>query len=90
MFNSMKDPRFTHDCKTCMDVRVIVRRKRWRAEKGEDYWLVWTDCVSSATEDNNETDNSRYTCGNYFRTKEIAEDAFRRRTELFLSMHEEG
>lgn len=53
-----------------------LKPKRWRAKKNECYFAVntWGE-IDVACEDNVEVDNKRYKIGNYFRTKEEAEDS---------------
>ena len=47
---------------------------RWRAEKGERYYYVGTDStIDDFIEDGDQTDNTNYECGNYFKTREAAE-----------------
>ena len=53
-----------------------LKPKRWRAKKNECYFAVNTwGKIDVACEDNVEVDNQRYKIGNYFRTKEEAEDS---------------
>ncbi len=53
-------------------VAPIVRR--WRAEIGGLYFFIEDDgTIGCAMEDGDESDNKRYSIGNYFRTKEGAE-----------------
>ena len=47
--------------------------KRWRAEKGEKYWVVGDDgCITYNVEDDDVIDANYYNSGNYFKTKEEA------------------
>lgn len=49
--------------------------KRWRAEVGETYWFVNNNGVCFGVCDIREKyDNDRYDVGNYFRTREEAEE----------------
>jgi len=58
---------------------VILRQKRWRANKGETYWLVRGDgVVCSSSEDNMQIDSDLWTTGNYYRTEELAEQSAKR------------
>lgn len=53
-----------------------LKPKRWRAKKFEHYFVVNTwGKIDVACEDNVEVDNERYKIGNYFQTKEEAEDS---------------
>lgn len=48
--------------------------KRWRAEKGEKYWLVsHYGLITYNVEDDYRVDSGCYNRGNYFKTKEEAE-----------------
>lgn len=56
-----------------------LKPKRWRAEKDEYYWFIDSyTCVTAkifkSREDNSYVDNIRYADGNYFQTKEQAQD----------------
>ena len=53
---------------------LIVKRKRWRAKKGEKYWFV-NSCIrpDSAKERNYDIDGARHTNHNYSSTCEEAE-----------------
>lgn len=60
-------------------------RKRWRAEKGQKYWLVNSNgALFSDKEDNWDIDNERYSRGNYFQTQEEAE--FHRKELIYTQM----
>lgn len=49
-------------------------KKRWRAEKGERYYLVHCDIsVAISYEENDSGDDKLYDLGNYYKTKEEAE-----------------
>lgn len=51
-------------------------KKRWRAENGEEYYFITsTGHATSDTDEYSTTDNDRYRVGNYFETKEQAEEA---------------
>ena len=53
---------------------VPPKKKRWRADKGEAYWLVtYSGVVTRTTEAFAEWDNRCYASGNYFRTIEDAQ-----------------
>ena len=52
-----------------------VRKKRWRAEKGKCYWYVSIyGGASDEYDDRYDMDNELYNLGNYFRTREEAEE----------------
>ena len=47
---------------------------RWRAEKGGRYYCLCADStIYDLIEDGDQTDNTNYECGNYFKTREAAE-----------------
>lgn len=48
-------------------------RKRWRAVKGDKYWILDDEGGYTYSDHYNETDNYFYSIGNYFKTKEEAE-----------------
>lgn len=65
-------------------------KKRWRAEKNESYWFVSFDCLSHlATDDFSHVDKEYYELGNYFKTREQAEEACRRVKEVLKQYQEE-
>ena len=48
--------------------------KRWRAEKGEKYYFLNTECeIRNIWEDKTKEDETRYNLGNYFKTEEEAQ-----------------
>lgn len=48
--------------------------KRWRAEKGEKYYFLNTECeIRNIWEDKTKEDGTRYNLGNYFKTEEEAQ-----------------
>lgn len=56
-------------------VKKEVRKKRWRAEKGKCYWYVSIyGGASDEFDDRYDMDNELYNLGNYFRTREEAEE----------------
>ena len=68
-----------------------VEKIRWRAEKGENYFLLnrTTFEVDHYYECFDEVDAKLYKYGNYFRTREQAEEAVRRVKETLRKYHEE-
>lgn len=68
-----------------------VETIRWRAEKGENYFLLnrTTFEVDHYYECFDEVDAKLYKYGNYFRTREQAEEAARRVKETLRKYHEE-
>jgi hypothetical protein len=61
---------------------VIVKfeTERWRAELGEDYWMVSAhNEVDSFVDEDDRYDRMNYNSGNYFRTREEAEAELERR-----------
>jgi hypothetical protein len=55
------------------EVKIEPPNKRWRAKEGEPYWHLTEDEVYCDIEYATSIDYSRYTLGNYFKTKEEAE-----------------
>ena len=68
-----------------------VEKVRWRAKKGENYFLLnrTTFEVDHYYECFDEVDAKLYKYGNYFRTREQAEEAARRVKETLRKYHEE-
>ena len=68
-----------------------VEKVRWRAKKGENYFLLnrTTFEVDHYYECFDEVDAKLYKYGNYFRTREQAEEAARRVKESLRKYHEE-
>lgn len=61
-----------------VDVTPPVRPTKWRAKEGERYWFIGQGGVidvDGTCEDFYEIDNYRYLTGNYYRTREEAEQA---------------
>lgn len=54
-----------------------VVEKRWRANTGENYWYILTDSliIKKSIDSYWVVDDTRYRSGNYFKTKEQAENA---------------
>lgn len=60
-------------------------RKRWRAEKNQEYWYIRSDGdVDDDIELHYEMDNWKYSIGNYFKTKEEAE--FHKKELIYTQM----
>ena len=51
-----------------------VREKSWRARPYQTYWYIDNEGVKWSLEMGGNVDNIRYTSGNYFSTREAAED----------------
>lgn len=68
-----------------------VEKIRWRAKRGEHYFVLYRTAfeVDCYTESFDEIDAKLYNCGNYFRTKEQAEEAAKRVKEVLRKFHEE-
>lgn len=50
--------------------------RRWRAKKNELYWFISSDVtVSFSREENHPVDETRYRIGNYYKTREEANEA---------------
>ena len=62
----------------------------WRAESGKEYYYVGNRGILMVdTEDGHIADANRYKFGNYFHTKEQAEEAAKRVNETLRKYHEE-
>lgn len=67
-----------------------VEKTRWRAEEGDGYFYVDNQGRKIAkNEECKFVDEDRFAFGNYFRTKEQAEEAARRVKETLQKYHEE-
>ena len=67
-----------------------VENIRWRAKKGKEYYYVGNQgSVMIDIEGDYCIDEKRYKSGNYFRTKEQAEEAAKRMEEVLRKFHEE-
>lgn len=63
------------------NLKDTAHKKRWRAKLGEPYWSITSDIEPiEFREDNDSVDYRNYRIGNYFQTKEIAQQA----CDLFL------
>ncbi len=63
--------------------------KRWRAKKGDEYWYI--DGIihpCQGKEDMIRTDYTRYKIGNYFRTREEAQQAAEEVRKTLIKFHE--
>lgn len=68
-----------------------VENIRWRAEKGNFYYLLTTAFhVAKEEEDGKDVANYRYAAYNYFRTEEQAEKASKLIKETLKKFHEEN
>ena len=67
-----------------------VENIRWRATAGKSYFIFTSDFDSSCFTECFATSDTRfYNCGNYFQSKEHAEEAARRVKETLRKYHEE-
>ena len=67
-----------------------VENIRWRAKKGKEYYYVGNQgSVMIDIEGDYCIDEKRHKSGNYFRTKEQAEEAAKRMEEVLCKYHEE-
>ena len=67
-----------------------VEKIRWRAEKGKDYYFVYSDLtVINANELGYDLATNRYKAFNYFRTEEQAQQAAELVKETLRKYHEE-
>lgn len=65
-------------------------KKRWRAEKGENYYYICGGMtVQNYVENNDSWDDSMYNLGNYFRTEEQAEEGIKRIQKVLADYQEE-
>lgn len=72
------------------DEEKRVENIRWRAKYDEKYYYVSTEgIVLEDKEGGHIIDDNRYKFGNYFRTKEQAEEAAKRIKEVLCNYHEE-
>lgn len=70
--------------------KLELRKKRWRAKKGKIYWIAdSTGEPKQLTEDGVDWDDVYYSAGNYFRTKEKAEEAAEEIRKVFEKYKEE-
>jgi hypothetical protein len=60
---------------------------RWRAKEGEKYYIInlFNNKIEEQSECNVGVDNDLYDCGNYFRTREEAEDAKNKIAKILCS-----
>ena len=71
--------------------RLVVRRKRWRAEKGKPYYFAYN--LRVATEDldvGHAIDDAIWISGNYWKTREEAERFSEACSDLAIKMQEEA
>ncbi|MDE5858539.1 MAG: hypothetical protein K2H32_09320 [Muribaculaceae bacterium] len=73
-----------------MEWKESRQPKRWRAKKGERYWVVDSVCEPVSYQESNVIfDDDCYKVGNYFRTEEEAEEATKLVKETLLKFHED-
>ena len=64
-------------------------KKRWRAEKFKEYYLMYAEFNVAKEEDYyTETDTARYNFGNYFKTKNEAQEYAEHMKKKSLEWHE--
>ncbi|MDE6436633.1 MAG: hypothetical protein K2K69_03895 [Muribaculaceae bacterium] len=74
-----------------MEWKEERKPKRWRADEGGSYWHFGsTGKAAIRSEYRTTLDNSRYSIGNYFRTKEDAEQAVEVVREALTKFHEQN
>jgi hypothetical protein len=56
--------------------KSCVEKLRFRAKKGEPYWYIDDENVVQTSEDFFDIDNTHFSLGNYYQTKEQAQAAF--------------
>ncbi len=55
--------------------RFIYKPKRWRAERGDEFYYIDRDMTVEKTEDvRHGLDNTCYETGNYFQTEDLAQE----------------
>ena len=86
LFDKMREQRLQWNAE-----KKRVEKIRWRAKRGEHYFVLYRTAfeVDCYTESFDEIDAKLYNCGNYFRTKEQAEEAAKRVKEVLHKFHEE-
>lgn len=78
-------------CFNFQDFDYRIKKKRWRAEEGEDYYLISYDLkVLKDDERFSESDDRCYEAGNYFRTIDQAQKARELLKETLTKFHEEN
>lgn len=63
-------------------------KQRWKPKKGEEYWGCSTDSIFCLVCSNSKLDSQFYERGNCFQTKEKAEEAFEKITQLLKEHHD--
>ena len=72
-----------------MEWKDARKPNRWRAEKGECFYMILPGCVVGSLRDNHlDYCSELYNIGNYFRTQEEAEQAAKLVKETLLKFHE--
>lgn len=85
LFNKMKEKGLKWNAE-----EKRVEKIRWRAKEGEDYYYITgRGHVVGDEEGGLPEDIERYEFGNYFRTREQAEEAVKRVKEVLRKYHEE-
>lgn len=76
-------------CFNFQDFDYRVKKKRWRAEKDKCYYYLLTTGDVTYSDDFYRTiDEKRYSIGNYFRTKELAERGRELLAETLIKFNE--
>lgn len=74
-----------------MEWKEARKPKRWRAEKGEDYIFIDTDCIlRRAKEEKSFFDDKRYKYGNYFKDDDTAKQAAQDVRECLEQFHSQN
>ena len=75
-------------CNAWMEWKEARKPKRWRAKEVEGYWWIMGDGSLMHERDLRcKIDEARYTHGNYFRTRELAEQAAEAVRETLENFH---
>jgi len=73
------------------DRKYRLKRRRARAEKEDEYYFINTELdIVKDKEIYFYTDDSKYECGNYFLTKELAEKALVKINQAIEEVHDEN
>lgn len=76
------------ECRADQDV-FIVKPKRWRAERHDEYWYFASrGFLQSDIENGSAVDALRWKFGNYFKTAQEAEAVLEKVEALLLSLHD--
>lgn len=82
IFNEWIDPKLYPN-----DFEPVI--ERWRAGKGDYFFFINYDGISNSRDDYFVQDNELYISGNYFKTREQAEEASRRIKKVLMDYHKE-